>query len=375
VNIVHLTKTPLAGSPSRIVAALNAHTTCSASLIVGNPDHYGERVFEGGLDWRVDRDAGMALIEKADILHIHRYMDLSQKPFGLDFDALAKQGKILVRQFHANPNVIANRLKIPVETVVNDPLPQLVISQFHERFYPRARLVPNIVPIHDERYMPLDRSASPTKLFFGPSEVRRGAWDSRWETKGAPETVRLLKRISRQHEKAELVYVTDTPHEQCLSQKRACQVAIDELCTGSFHLASLESLSQGLPTLAYLDARMVNTLRAFTGASDLPWINVHLSDSAPIIRRLIEDETLRRDLGVAARAWMETYWDDKDMVQHYVRAYQDLVDAPEKFTHARFDSASSTTKWKVGGFDDAIWEARKRRANGSKLSAFTKAFR
>ena len=43
---VHVSYTPLAGSPIRIVNALNKWTDIKARLINLNPNIYGDRVFE-----------------------------------------------------------------------------------------------------------------------------------------------------------------------------------------------------------------------------------------------------------------------------------------------------------------------------------------
>ncbi len=349
----------------RIVNALNAHTDVRARLIVASPDHYGARVFEGDLSWLDDRDEAMGEIEAADVLHLHRFMDFSEKPFGLDFEDLHKRGKALIRQFHANPNVMANRFDWPVSHIVDDPVPQLVIGQFHERFYPRARVVPNIVPVDDERYTPLVGSADSVTIFFAPSETTRSAWDSRWETKAYPETQKMLQKLASRYRQVEVDIRTETPFAECLQARRRSQISIDELATGSYHLSSLESLAQGIPTLAYLDHRTQWTVRSLTGATELPWINVHLDAAPGILESLIEDSELRAALGAYSREWMIKYWRDRDMVQHYVRAYSDLLENPDRFTKTRFDAASPAEMWKVQGHDDAIWDAHRSHSRGA----------
>ena len=61
------------------------------------------------------------------------------------------------------------------------------------------------------------------------------------------------------------------------------------------------------------------------------------------------------------RLWMERHWDDRDMVQHYVRAYRDLLEDPGRLQVARFDAGDQKTMWNVMGLYDALWEARRRR--------------
>ena len=60
VKVVHLALTPLAGSPVRIVDALNKHTGVEARLVVRWPDMYGSRTFPGDLEWEGDVQAATA---------------------------------------------------------------------------------------------------------------------------------------------------------------------------------------------------------------------------------------------------------------------------------------------------------------------------
>ena len=55
---------------------------------------------------------------------------------------------------------------------------------------------------------------------------------------------------------------------------------------------------------------------------------------------LIKDGELRREMGTFARDWMEKYYNDREMVSHYVRAYEDLLERPEAFKKPRFDTGS-----------------------------------
>jgi hypothetical protein len=358
MKVVHLAKTPTAGSPIRIVTALNAHSGVQARLVVGNPNHYGARIFDGDLGWEEDREEALAEIDAADIIHIHRFMDFRDRPFGLDFDDLSRRGKALIRQFHANPHVMADRFGWPVGHIVDDPVPQLVIGQFHERFYPRARVVPNLVPLEDERYTPAEKPGNPVIVFFAPSETTRSAWDSRWETKAYPETQDLLGRIARDSGEVEMDVRTETPFNECLEARRRSHIAIDELATGSYHLSSLESLGQGVPTMAYLDQRTQWTIGELTGAEALPWINVHLEEAEKALRVLINDADLREETGRRSREWMLKYWNDREMVQHYVRAYEDLLEHPDRFDVPRFDVSSERDMWLARGRDDATWDTR-----------------
>ncbi len=366
MNVVHFSRTPLAGSPIRIVKALNRHTAVSARLVVGNTRHYGERSYEGDLDWQVeaDRDTASKAIADADVLHLHRYMNLDEKPFGVDFHALMKRGKRVIRQFHTHPGVISGSRGYSIRDIVNDPLPQLVLAQYHERYFPRARPVPNVVPLDDPRYQPAERADSgPPRVFFAPT-MKVGAWDARWETKGAPETVRLLKWVAHRCPGVTLDVATGVSHDECLERRQRAQVCIDELVTGSYHLSSLESLAQGAATFAFLDQRTRDVVMELTGTRTVPWMNFRLEDAEPALCRVVKDADLCRQIGMFSRKWMERYWSEPLMAGHYQRVYEDLLQRPEVFRKVRFDENNRRTMWFVRDAYDVEWEARRARQRG-----------
>lgn len=323
MKVVHLAMTPLAGAPIRLVQALNACTDVHARLVNLNPGAYGTRTFDEDLDFTRDRAQALELLHEADLVHCHHWMDLRANPFGVDLSH-----KVVLRQFHSEPGFVARHAGVDVQAIVDDPLPQVVIAQFHERFYPRARPVPNLINFDaiDRTLQDLPAQAArrtPVVSFAPTSDVAAGA--DRWNTKGAPETRALLGRLGAAHD-----FVIDAfenlPHAESLRRKAAADVVIDELVTGSYHLSGLEALALGRPTLGYLDTRMVAVLAALTGSDALPWVNVHLGAMADILPDLLKDSALCREVGQTSAAWMREHWATARMVDHYVRVYEDVLD-------------------------------------------------
>lgn len=363
MKILHLALTPLAGSPIRIARALSKLNGISARLVVLNPDIYGPRVFSGDLVWEKDREEALELLAEADILHLHHWMDLHENPFGIDLSSFVEKGKKVIRQYHSTPYFIADKDLALARKIIDDPLPQLVNSQHPERYYPRAKLVPNIVPIWDDEYLPPPNKSENLSVFFSPS-VTHSAWYTddvrrRWDTKGAPETQKALKKLHRRIPEFSSLIRHNVPHEQCLRERRHSHVSIDDLVTGSYHLSSLEGLSQGVPTLSWLDQRTMYILRELTGADDLPWINCHLSDLPGVLTSLLNDRSLLEEIGQHSRSWMEKYWDELQMAEHFVRAYEDLFNAPEVYEQSRFELNNKKAFWFVQGRDDQIWSQRR----------------
>jgi hypothetical protein len=366
MRTAHFALTPLAGSPIRIVNALNRHTSIRARLVTHDTRAYGPRTFEEDIDWRTGKEQALDALEQADVIVLHHFIDLSDNPFGIDFGRQIGRGKKVVRQFHAAPATIARTFGCDVARILSDPLPQLVVAQYHERHYPRARPVPLLVPIDDEAYTPLEGRPDgngprdPVRIFYGPT-FAASAWSSRWDTKGAPETRRLLKRLERGPGRIVAVVSRDLPHARSLAERRRSDIVIDEMVTGSFHTSSLESLAQGVPTFAYLDRRTMRTLMELTGTLDLPWMNFRLEEAEGPLRALAADADLRRELGRNSRRWMERYWREDTLVGHYERAIADVLERPGTFSVPRFDESNRVAVWFAREMHDLIHQARRGR--------------
>lgn len=353
MRVVHLSSTPVAGSPGTIVSALNRLTDIRARHVVFNASAYGARTFSVDIDWSTQQQQALDAIAAADIVHIHQFFSL-EDTFGPGF-AQHLRGKKVIRQYHSAPHLWARRNPQLMEQIVREDIPQLVIAQGPERYYPFARVVPNLVPLHDVRYLPKPEAPGLPIVAFAPSG-KASAWRTRWETKGAPQTLKLLRKLERRG-LCRVQLIMDMPHDACLLAKQQAAVVIDECVTGNYHLSGLEALSQGKPTVGHLDARAQLQLRQLTGAIELPWIDARLEEAARPLRELLTDAALRSEIGAASRSWMERYYSDSAMIEHYRQAYLDLFNAPQRFGVSRF--AGRRDAWFAQALPDHVWAQRK----------------
>lgn len=362
MRVVHLAITPAAGSPWNIVTALNSHTEVSARLIVLQPNAYGSRRYPQDLLWEQNREECLEAIESADIIHFHQWFE-AEGWFGPEVAALCAK-KASLRQFHSAPEHFVGHDAVARQHLLQDPMPQLVIAQFHERFYPRARIVPNLIPLQDP-LLSLEPHISEKlcpSIAWSPT-VRDSAWDQRWSTKGYPETLRLLEKIS-QNVPCEIDIIENAPFDECFRRRSRARLVVDEMVTGSYHLSGLEGLAQGKPVIGWLDDRVQVVLRRITGSDTIPWINVHIEDAEPVIRDLFADPDLCMEIGKESRKWMERYYNDRILVQHYVSAYHDLLENPELFFPKQYEN--KVNHWRNIRFPDLIWNSKRQRAISEK---------
>jgi hypothetical protein len=268
--------------------------------------------------------------------------------------------------------------KVLARSIVNDKTPSLVIAQYPERSFPFARIAPNIVPINDDVYTPCKERIGVIQIAYSPS-FKSSAWDtiqngSRFDTKGAPETIQLLHQIKSRHRNIHLQIITDKPHAECLRLKRESTLAIDDLITGSYHLSSLETLSMGKPSLCFIDKRTEYIIKEITGCSEIPWINTKIEEAEYVLDAFLTDPKLMQSFGAESRRWMERYWNDASLVSHYEYAYDDLLNAPQKLMLPRFNRDDARVRWLTEDQFEVKWKARKAHACSGKLSTLLSRF-
>ena len=135
INVVSFSKTPLAGAPIRVANAINL----LKDIKVRNVDLSKNNIYEQDIIFSEKKEEVIQLCNDADIIHTHNYINLETKEFyPINFRELKRKGKKIIQHFHSSPMLIAKRIGFSTDFVINYPLPQIVIAQFQERFFPNA---------------------------------------------------------------------------------------------------------------------------------------------------------------------------------------------------------------------------------------------
>ena len=360
MKILHFSITPLAGAPLRLVQAINVSGRHEARLI--DLRHYGPEDFGHDVIFSEGKALAVELAMQADIIHLHNYLHYDSEQFSpIDFRALKQKGKRIIRQFHSDPGLVARIMGVTSIELLAQDIPALVVAQFQERKYPDAMVVPNLVPENDLSYMPMKGRAE-FDIFFSPT-VTAGAWDSRWNTKGMPETEKIIAGVCAKH-RARYKIVHKTPLEETLGMKRSSRIVVDEMVTGSYHLTGLEALSQGKPVLAHIDDRARWVMSHFSGTDVCPFINVRMEDAFSVLDYLLSHPDDAYDIGVQARAFVEKHWSQKNLVKHFENAYEKLARDPRLISRQpELRIERPGTRFFASTLPDLIYRSRKSRAS------------
>lgn len=350
----------------RICQALALHEGVSARFAVLNTSvgAYDHMVFDTDLHWDRDRDEIVELARTADVIHLHNYLDLDSTQFApIDLKKLWQDGRPTVRHFHSAPDAVAQHMRTTAQAVADCPIPKLVIAQFHARYYPNAKLVPNIV-FGDDSTRVLESRAGPLRIGYAPTRFNSGR-ASRWDTKGYRETTKLLKSVVRKasarNVDVRIDIIEQVSHAECLQRKSACHIVIDDLVTGSYHLNTLESLASGSVCLTHMDRATQQAVIDLTGRSDFPALSVGLEDAEAVLLDLAGNWQLVDAIGAHSRAWMRQHWAPKDMARHFLDAYAHVTAHPGQSFPSRSDSAPMVQDWVDIRLHDLVWENRHQR--------------
>lgn len=317
--IVQVAKTNCAGAIWRIHDAINRYTPHSCRTITFSDTTNG-RKFRTDVMFG-DRGQVHDLLQKADIIHFHNWIDhesADMRPFPF----LKDKKKVI--QYHTEPRLL--QPAFPSKDLINrTDIQTMVIGQKHTRFYPKSLVVPNIMDVEDELLTPDGNkwNGGPLKVIYTPSDIK--GYPSYTDTccgKGYPETIPILKKLQAEG-LIDLTLVTDLKWEDLMPIKREQHLCIDEVVTGGYHLCSLEALAQGLVTVAWIDPQTERTIRNLTGCEgQLPWLNTGLAELEANLRSVIAAgpesfEQRRKD----SRDWMVRYWHPAQMIKHYLKGY------------------------------------------------------
>lgn len=319
IRVVHFSTTPMAGGPMRMIKMLNKYTNVEARLI----DLHRNHVYEHDLVFTENPEECIEVAQKADVINFHNYLTLDSKDFSpIDFNRLKRKGVEFIIYYRTDPMYISAITKRSPLEIISSTMPAIVNGQYPERYFENARVVRNIMPdlsintpvIHD--------------LVNITSKGHVSAWASRWGTKGAPEFRKTINKSGLDRE-CDIVTRSNIAYEEAMKLKAAGKIILDDLVTGSYHMAGIEGLMLGKVTFAYLDERIETVLKVITGSNDIPFVNVHLSELPNKAREILGLSSLERDeMGKNSRRWFEKFWNEEDIALEYAKVYDALLDNP-----------------------------------------------
>ncbi len=322
MRIVHFSTTKCAGGPYRLVSLLNKHSNLEVNLI----DLKRWDIYPHDIIYEEEKEKAYELANNADIIHFHNYYDQNSRFFtGLDFKKLKRKGVKFLCQYRSEPQTISLNTKATVSEIINYDIPTIVIAQYPERFYPNSQVVPNAVPSNETLYMPGENNIE-YDILFSPTKSA-GAWEKRWDTKGSSETLDIMNKLKKSNN-CRVKLLKGKPVSEVLREKQKARIVLDDMVTGSYHMSGIEAICQAKAVLCYIDHRILHVLQEISGAFQVPFVNVRLEEAYHVLKHLVENHDLTKEIGCEGRKWIDQYWSEEIIVNHYVEIYNKLIDNP-----------------------------------------------
>ena len=137
--------------------------------------------------------------------------------------------------------------------------------------------------------------------------------------KGTEEIINAVKALKDKGMVFEFRLKRLLTQEQMYKEIIDCDVYIDELKCGSHGVTSVETMAAGKPTVTYIRPDLIEDF-----PESLPLVIANPDTIESVLRRLIEDPELRRDIGIASRAYVEKYHDVNVVTDNLLKIYHEI---------------------------------------------------
>ncbi len=314
MHIVMVTTNDPAGTAIGFTRALNRYTEHSCRLVTTEIRY--NFLFEKDLHVPAleTYDELRDVLRQADVFHFHMLADehLALGPLRV---AEYLRDQPIVHHHHGEPQFRADPRKFARQELALGR-PALVSTPDLLRAYPEAKWLPNTVPLDNPDYQPFpDKTSGDVTVAHSPT---------RRDLKNTSEFLAAVEHVRRQDPRLRPRLIENTLHRKCLQLKRTSDISYDHM-QGYFGVSSLESLSQGVPTIAGLDLWCLQHIHKFAGTSVNPWVIARTQDQLEdALLTLLLDEPQRTEVGFLSRAWMKKHWTEEKIAQRLSGFYVGL---------------------------------------------------
>lgn len=141
------------------------------------------------------------------------------------------------------------------------------------------------------------------------------------QIKGTEHITQAVEDLKRKGLKFEFKLVRQLTQEEFFKEMSACDVYIDELRCGAHGMTAVEAMAMGKPTISWIRDNLIASY-----PPDLPIVNANPDTIREVLERLIRDATLRHEIGVKSRRYVERLHDTEVVIEDLAGIYVDLLE-------------------------------------------------
>ncbi|PHZ84840.1 glycosyltransferase [Paremcibacter congregatus] len=124
------------------------------------------------------------------------------------------------------------------------------------------------------------------------------------KVKGTEEIVAAVKQLKEDGFHFEFRLKRQLTQQEVYNEIQHCDVYIDELKCGSHGVTAVETMASGKPTITYIREDLVDKF-----PKELPIVNANPETIYDVMRGLIMSHSMRHEIGLASRSYVEKYHD------------------------------------------------------------------
>lgn len=315
MNIIHISKTPLAGSPSRLSEELNKLDNVFSCAFI-------ERDYPGELSGKfigssiiLDKYSISILakrMETADICHIHNDLTCETIDLVLSNATNCKFVYHVHSPLREGPLFFNNYKAMGIDFAHN-----IVVGQYHPRHYQDFTPVLNIVPFKpNSAPCTLEKKV---RILFSPSHTRIGG---RWNDKTSINLEQALSLLSQRND-VEVIIPGKLSPSALFELRRTCHITIDEIVTGSYHQISLEGLAAGnvvINNSDYLSNMFLEKLS--TANSPPPFLRLNNKNITQGLIELLDNKEKIVEIQSASLKYYKKFLNPSKTAQRLMKIYK-----------------------------------------------------
>lgn len=241
-------------------------------------------------------------ILKYDVFHFH-----SESLFFnyRDIALLKMLGKKVIFHFHGSEIRGKNmhpRIKLADARLVSSP--DLL------EFVPDGIWIPQPVDLEYWTPQPSDNSKENLVLIHAPTSRN---------ISGTDYITSAVEDLKKEGYRLELLLIEGMPYESLKEYYHKGDIFIDKITLGIYGTIAVEGMALKKPVCVFIQEKLLTSY-----PEELPVMNTSPDNLKQNLRKLIEDENLRRKLGEQGRAYAEKYHDVRKVAEKCLSIYRDF---------------------------------------------------
>jgi len=176
-------------------------------------------------------------------------------------------------------------------------------------FVPDAYFVPIAIDLTIWRPSPRIREENSSReitILHGPSDIY---------VKGSKSVIKAVKRLKSEGYTIRLIQPRNVRHRDMISLFNQADIVVDQLLLGWYGAFSVEAMAMEKPVCVYVREEWESYLPS------TPYLNSNVKNITENLRTLVEDEALRRDLGVEGREFCKKFHDSMRVTKQIMKFY------------------------------------------------------